>query len=237
MKRIPNISLTQQELEQIKKQPYFDFGGEATIYTTPNPHTLYKIFDSQRGMSTNKLRKLEILYQKSPDNCVQPLSTISCDGRLIGYEMTYDERDKEFRYVMGRMSSDEKLYWLKHTRDILEQLKRQGIIHGDVASRNILVNPLTKEAKFCDIDNVSIGQYPIDITSHTVKPYKRIYGVDEGIDIYGHNIMTLDAFFIDPCGTTKPTKKLKLSGMRTYYGTKYPEYFDSKYIVQYVKKK
>lgn len=94
MKIMPNIKLTQEEYEQIATQNKIAFGGERIICKGENPNSLYKIFVEYDtitpvGMSDNKHEKIKELYQRQLEHAVQPLSTISLNGDLIGYEMTY----------------------------------------------------------------------------------------------------------------------------------------------------
>ncbi len=236
MRRITDIKLTEKEFANIKQRFCFDYGSEADIYTTDKPNTLYKIFTGRHGMSENKLRKIERLYQMSLEHSVKPLSTISCNGKLVGYEMTYDRKDQEFRYVINKLDRAQKIYWLEQTRDILEYFASQDITFGDVASRNILINPQSGEAKFCDIDNIRLGEYPVDITSESLSQYCRVRGVDEEIDAFGHNLMTVHALYISPWGDLPALSQIKMRGMKVYRSLQKPEKFNGEYIIQYVKK-
>lgn len=98
MKIMPNTSLTQEQCDYLLLNCRFDIGGEAIICKNADSDTLYKIFvypDTQATflMSDNKFQKITKLYQRNLEHCITPLSTLSLNGTLIGYEMTYDRRD------------------------------------------------------------------------------------------------------------------------------------------------
>ena len=61
IKRMPNIALTIDEFFDMEDQE-FAHGGEAVIFKTGNPNTLYKFFKDHNGnyidMSDNKFKKL-----------------------------------------------------------------------------------------------------------------------------------------------------------------------------------
>lgn len=240
MKKMPNIKLTEQEIMRMMIQDEYSFGSEASICLTDNPHTLYKIFKNRSGlvpMSENKEKKLIELYQMDLDHCTKPISTISCEGQLIGYEMTRDLRD--VRLSSFDLSREDIVYYLKLSKKILEDFKERGIIYGDVASRNILINPHTKDLKFCDMDNVSIGELPMDLIPKDLEHYIRVRGFDDKVDAYMHNIMTLLSLQM---GTDF---ELSLEFIRTFgqhanlilYDMKNPETFEGDYLIEYVKKR
>lgn len=200
MERLENIKFSKPEIYRLIKKSFFSSGGEAVICRTSNPNTLYKIFF--RGtmynvisMSENKLRKIEKIHQMQLDGCVRPLRTISMGGRLIGYEMTYDSDD--LRYYPAIIRRAETVSRLKETKRILEYFGSKGIIYGDVAFRNILFNRQTGQVKFCDIDNVCLDDYPMDIIPPRLREYDDVCGIDENTDAYMHNLLTLEAFNIN----------------------------------------
>ena len=66
IKRMPNITLTLDEFFDMEDQE-FAHGGEAVIFKTGNPNTLYKFFKDHNGnyidMSDNKFKKILELYK------------------------------------------------------------------------------------------------------------------------------------------------------------------------------
>ena len=81
MKTMPNIELTDKELEILIEESKFNYGGEAMVLRNNNPHTLYKIFtipgtDIEAEMDDNKFRKIIRLYNSPLEGIVLPLSTI-----------------------------------------------------------------------------------------------------------------------------------------------------------------
>lgn len=245
MRTIPNIKLTPKEIEMLRRDAKFNFGAEAIICRNNNPHTLYKIFledtfleDSPvMGMSENKERKIAELYQRQIDYMVRPVSTLSVNGRLIGYEMTYDLSDKEiFPYHLSR---DALIQFLNQSKDALNYFSNQDIVYGDVSYSNILLNRKTGQIKFCDIDNIQLGGYEIDLYEPNLEAFVIDYGkVDSNADIFMHNIMTLNGFYIDFCACCLEEVEYKFgSTVADVFDTmRRPKDFDGEYIIQYVKK-
>lgn len=195
MKIMPNIKLTQEEYEQIATQNKIAFGGEGIICKGENPNSLYKIFveydtTTPVGMSDNKHEKIKELYQRQLEHAVQPLSTISLNGELIGYEMTYDQDDISLERIF--LFRHQLIRCLKETSEILKYFSSEDITYGDVKANNILINRRTKKAKFCDMDNIRLGEHPIDLLNDYVDSiYVGDGSIDSSVDAYMHNLMTL----------------------------------------------
>lgn len=197
MRNLPNTKLSIEEYHKVLKRRKIS-GGEADIYYSENLHTAYKIFSNSKlegHMSENKAKKLALLYQKPLDHCTRPVSTLSVNGILVGYELTYDNDDKTFLPIY--LSRSDLIHYLEESKNILEFFASQGIIYGDVATRNILINRSTGNLKFCDMDNISINNYPIDMFSRELENYRQVWGINQQADIYMHNIMCLNSFDID----------------------------------------
>ncbi|MDD5887886.1 MAG: hypothetical protein PUC82_00095 [bacterium] len=252
MKRLPNISFTPEELQNIVKTGLFNKeGGEAIVTFSLNPHALYKIFiDTNTGeiieMPENKLKKLSQLFKLQLQNSVKPLSTITMDKKLVGYEMTYDEANLPIGLV--KFTRKEMIEVLKSTKNILEYFSAQDITYGDIKNNNILINQKTGQITFCDMDNVRIATYPIDLMGKDLKKYTDIHqAVDRTTDAYMHNLLTLKSLgFPNPYATSagiimslekeeyptgfKEKAKPILKSMLT------PETFTGEYIIQYIKR-
>ncbi len=240
MQRIPNIKLTQDDFEKLLEHKIIGSGSEATICRTEKQNTVYKIFCIGKKvfpMPDNKVRKIDKLYQMSLEHITSPISTISLDGTLIGYEMIYDSEDKTFNPFA--LSNSEVIHFLKGTKDILEQLASKDITYGDVAGRNILINHRTGTIKFCDIDNMRVGEYPIDLIGNTLQKYTKVRGVDAATDAYMHSIMTLNSFDLDEdeCSQEEFAWYFTREGRKILHQIREKTAYNGEYIVQYVKKK
>lgn len=259
MRCLPNISFSLEELERIISRDKIK-GGEAYICETTSPNTLYKIFyqdDEQDPISYNyesnpisstskivtmpynKLRKLEKLYQMQLEHSVRPVSTISVNGELVGYEMTRDPND--IALMPYKMSDSELLRYLRQTKDILEYFSHHGIIYGDVAPRNILINTKTRTAKFCDIDNIRLESYDIDVKPYELISYQMERGsIDKKADAYMHGLMTLTCLDVDLELCFLQDKYFKehfeQEAMDVIEGLGNPREFSGEYLVQYVKR-
>lgn len=259
MKNLPNIDFTIKEIEKIVSTSSIK-GGEAYICSSGNPNSLYKIFyqDDMHDpllysfdslpisltsnivtMSNNKLRKLERLYQMQLEHSTRPISTISVNGELVGYEMTRNPQDITLETL--KLSREEMIDYLKQTKEILEYFAEHDILYGDVALRNVLVNPKTRIAKFCDMDNIRLGQYDIDVRPYELISYLIDRGsIDEKVDAYMHGYLTINSLGIDLelCFLKAKYFKenLKDGALEIIDGLSNPREFTGEYLIQYVKK-
>ena len=200
MQPMPNLKLSRKEVKQIIGSSKRQLGGESIICKTDNPHTLYKIFRRKNKvieMKDNKFQKLKRLHELSLEHSVYPLRTLSQNGMLIGYEMTYNPDDISF--YPSTYPKDLRLKFLRETKEILEYFARNNLVFGDVAYRNILYNRKTEEFKFCDMDNVQLEGMPIDLIGNTtsLSTYANSCGITSKADAYVHNIMALDTLGIE----------------------------------------
>ena len=238
MRNMPCIKLSERELKYILKRKFFS-GGEGMICESSNPNTLYKIFSQRRSivpMGENKEKKISLLYEKQLDYSIKPISLISFDDIIIGYEMESDYELETFtRY---QFTNDELLYFLKETKNILEYFSSNGIVYGDVEFRNILFNHNTGEIKFCDMDNVQIDGLAIDKLSYGLMDYESARGIDDGVHPYMHNRLALRSFDLDPFYSAKQDiKKIFKSGaVDIVKSMQTPKEFKEDYIISYVKK-
>ena len=235
MKRMPNIDLAKEELVEIKRKR-IGMGSEGIIYFSKSHNTVYKIFSSYRKMDENKEKKITKLYQMDIEHCVKPLQTISCHGLLIGYEMTYDREFIELKPF--RLPRKKLIHFLQQTKEQLQYFSEHDITYGDVAPRNILINQRTGASLFCDMDNIRLGDLPIDIMSQTLKSYSEVCGIDQNTDAYMHSIMTLAAFYLDEKYSDMEEFRYNFTkeGERVFREIKEKENYSGEYIIQYVKK-
>lgn len=240
MQRLPNIEITKDEFYKNISPQQIKSGSEGIICRSGKNNTVYKIF-MHNGilvpMSENKEKKLQQLHNLALPYLTNPISTISMNGTLIGYETSYDKKDIEFPPF--RLKRNELLHVLKETRQQLEFFTQHDIIYGDVAPRNILINHQTGEVKFCDVDNICIGNLPIDIISKTLKEYQKVRGIDENTDAYMHSIMTLHSFDLDEDYSSPEefSYYFEEDGKEILQSIRDKKSYNGEYIVQYVKKK
>ena len=250
MKRMPNIVLTADEYEIICATAKWFSGGEANIYLSNKPNTLFKIFNDDEGnittgMSDNKLNKIILQYATPLDYSVHPLSTISYNGQLIGYEMTYD--DEECCLAAIRPPRQEMIHYLEQLKTALEYYAERDITYGDIADRNILINRKTGKVRFCDMDNIRMGEYPIDLESYDLACFKQGRGcIDDTTHAYLHNLLTIqqllckDSQFQDSIYKLSQKRHPKGFQKAAYpiFDSMVPEKdFTGEYVIPYVKKK
>lgn len=249
MKVMPNTNLSEEFCDYLLLDCRFDIGGEAIICKNDDTNTLYKIFvypgsDIPDIMSDNKFKKIVALYQKKLKYKVQPLSTLSLNGKLIGYEMSYDSKDISMFNL--NLTRRQKLYYLRQAKEALDYFSSVDITYGDVKSDNILINQKTKKITFCDIDNIRLGQYPIDVMGHELTEYVESRGqVDKTIDAFMHNLLTLEQLNFPNLSQQEilaylnqginikqlPDKAIQIAKSLTE-----PSTYEGEFMIQYIKK-
>ena len=239
MKRIPNIVLDEKQVREIMTRGKLFSGTEAVICRGNNPYTLYKIFNKLGNpipMGDNKEKKIIRIYDREIDYSVKPVSTLSLDGVLIGYEMV-DEYDFD-TYKLYELMPEEVMQLLKETKKVLEYFTSKGIIYGDMEPRNILFNRGTGEVKFCDMDNVQIDNCKMDVFPYSLIEYNETRGIDDGVHPYMHNRLVLGAFDLDMyCSSKFALKKVfKKTGRKIIESMKTPKEFKEEYVLTYMKK-
>ena len=192
MNSLPNKELTLEQVNMLLHQYILFSGGEASITESDKSYTVYKIFQKlgiPTFMSDNKKNKLNLIYQKNLDYSVKPVSTLSLDGELIGYEMTYDPEFENIHLLDLIVDRNELIYYLKKTKEALEYFSSQQIIYADFYSRNVLFNKRTGEIMFCDMDNIEIEDLKIDLLPYDLCEYDIYRGLDDGVHPFMHNKM------------------------------------------------
>ena len=251
MRILPNIKISREEINRLISKR-ISLGGESYICLSPDQKTIYKLFINQElsaeltftaedlvSLPDNKFNKIVSLHQLNPKHCTLPLSTISMEGRLVGYEMTFDSSDTALSFES--LLPEEKVFYLKKTKKILEYFASHDITYGDVAERNVLINRETGKVKFCDMDNIRLKQYPIDLLSSELEEYNAERGIDDSTDAYMHNIMTILGLGIDMCRCFESGKYLRSYFRKNAYSVLdsmgEPKEFNGEYLIQYVKKR
>lgn len=182
-----------KELYDFLKEHYFEFGGEGIIALSEDKKSIYKLYHKEvtKEERENKEKKLEQLYDQSVKHITTPKASLYLDGNIVGCELEYDEEEENLD--MACLYPEEQLMALRVTKEILEYFRRIGIIYPDVKADNILINLNRGTIRFCDIDNIIIGNLREDILHVVVKEFVKKYGkLDSRIHSYLHNIMTID---------------------------------------------
>lgn len=185
-----NLDVSKKELEIIKMGLKYS-GSEANIYEATNK-SLYKIFESlSKKELENKKKKIELLIKKQIPFFKNPIRTLLCEGKFIGYELEYDLNDIIWWNVC--IPKEEKIKQLKVLKQKLIFLEKEGIIYGDLKDDNLLINSKTNEISFCDVDNVQIDNYRMDKILNVLQPLYNSNGIYKSdIHIYMHNLFTLN---------------------------------------------
>ena len=247
MKRIPNINITQREYENFQKN-FCQRGGEGIICHKDDT-SLYKLFIDPKGnaspMPENKQVKILSLYQKKLLYSVKPLSTISYQGEIVGYQMTYNPHDCPLENI-ALLDRKTLIKILKKSKNILEYFASKDITYGDVTADNILVNIKTGEITFCDIDNMRVGTHKIDTIGSVLARYYEKNGIiDAKADAYMHNLLTIkklscpyqyESEIIKDLRREIYPKKFKQHAQQVFQSMTKPEKFNGEYVIKYVKR-
>ena len=257
MRSLPNLKLSEKQLKSVLETKV-DYGGESYICLGLEGNTLYKLFRNPNigtsqiydasykpnvtelvQMSENKFQKLKRLHELQLKYSVLPLSTISYNGELIGYEMIQKNNMEPIWF--GILTEEEIIYYLNKIRKILEYFAKYDITYGDIKERNILHSIATGEIVFCDMDNVRIGENPIDICDYELDFYLDNGGKEAYIDSYMHSLMTLEALelCLDDVEESQNEYKryFKKSALPIIKTLIKPEEYEGEYISQYIKKR
>ena len=237
---IPNKAITRSQFYNLVDYQKLTSGGEATICEGDTPFSVYKLFyhsSTPVAMPENKIKKISRLYDMQLKHSVQPLCTVSLDDVIVGYEMTSDVDLTKTQLCF--LPFEEKKYFLEKTKEILEYFSSLGIIYGDVEPRNILFDRNTGRIEFCDMDNIAIGDLPMDLLPNHVTDYNVSRPIDENLHPYMHNLMTLKSFGIDTYWASRRELRthFKRPAIRTIKSMKDPSNFNNEYIIQYLKKR
>lgn len=197
MGNIPTLHLTMDEYKNIIRNNRMNSGGESIICYSDSPISLYKFFNYKKSMSPeiayqNKEKKIDLLSQTpNLEYSTLPTRKIALNGKFIGYEMTTDPTDIPLSDAI--LTEEQVIAYLKRVRFILDYYASRKIVYGDVKSKNILINPFKNTTKFCDIDNIKIGNLPIDAMTDELMEYTTTRGkVDSTADSYMFNLLTLE---------------------------------------------
>lgn len=236
---IPNKEISRSDFLYAITYQRLTRGGEASICETDNPYSLYKFFtlsDIAKPMSKNKIEKISRLYELKPKNSIQPISTISLNDIIIGYEMETTPNLKTYKPY--QISTEELKYFLTKSKDILEYFQTLNIIYGDIDPRNILFDRKTGDIRFCDMDNISLDNLPMDLIPSDVEFYETVRPLDFGIHPFAHNKMTLRTLDIDTYWASKKqlSKHFTRPAIKIVESMQNPRDFNNEYLVQYLKK-
>lgn len=250
MQKMPNIDLTYEDYDILVYSGKLKHGGEAIICHGTRPDTLYKMFTYQGTtlpcfMSDNKYKKVLHQYEEPLDNSTNPISTISLNGNLIGYELTYDKKDIALESLS--LSRQDLIYYLKQIKKVLEYYESKDITYGDIKSDNILINPTTRSIKFCDMDNIRMGELPIDLLGYDLSCFRLEHGsLDETTHAYMHNLLTLQQLnyqnasyqdIIYRLSNGYIPKGFKKSAKRVLPTIARAEHFQGEYLIDHIKTK
>lgn len=203
--QISTINIQRKDLKTLYDQYFWTNGGEGDIYKIPvgKKYILMKIFYDPihdcpfwpRPVLQNKKNKIDFLKKLALPNKIQVMASLSLEYEFIGYIMNEAEAFQNFSY--NTFSNYQKIEFLKRMKNQLKKFHQLGIIYGDVKTDNVLSHIHNyKLGCFCDLDNMNVGPFQIDVMSEHTKHFLSKYGcLDEKLDWYFFNVMTLESLF------------------------------------------
>ena len=252
MRNIPVIKITPEELQKQISTLEYATGGEAVICKTDEIDTLDKYFVDPTTrkvtyMSENKQRKIEKLFQMDLDEGVKPHSIICSAGTIVGYRMIKPRGYMPLEKAV--LTRKQKVVAIKNSQKALETFAKHDIAYVDIKADNILVNPKTSQIMYCDMDNVRLKEYDVDLKSRDVMRIFEVHGeLDELVVAYNHNLLTLQQlgfkeeipeYFSDILLSIKrgpfPTG-FKQTAIPIIEQMPYPEQFQGKYLAKHIKR-
>ena len=147
-------------------------------YTMVNIENLIKTeFDNWKKTNTN--------YFKINKSIEQNLN-VEIDGSIVGYayEVPNYKDNKEIDICSN--NTKKKIKELEALKNKINILHDNGIIHGDIKIKNVILN--NGEALFRDYDNVSVNGCNFDHNSKVQSIFINRYGIDEKLDELTLNI-------------------------------------------------
>ena len=186
-----NIKITAEE-KLFYENHFMDLGTESTIYQN-SPNTVIKIWKDEvttNAQKENKKNKIIELHKRNLKYIPSILSTYSLGDVCIGYEMSYNEKDLPM--LVAPLDKNEKIKIIKRMKDILMYFASEEVIYPDIKNDNVLINPITGNITFCDVDNSKVDGLPIDLYPHYAKLFTYAYGQEDSLlHSYMLNLYTL----------------------------------------------
>ncbi|MBO5139016.1 MAG: hypothetical protein J6B89_05220 [Bacilli bacterium] len=161
------------------------------FYVLPKSSGYSKIDD----LYLNKRKKLECIQNISgfsSHNLIYPKELYSVYNQFGSYTIP-DRRDLSTLYGAKIRGVTRKIEILKGYRRILDYFHEQNIVFGDIKFNNMLLSSSGNIMGFCDLDNIMIGELPIDIMPRCSRYFCSKYGkVDYNLDSFMFNFLTLE---------------------------------------------
>lgn len=152
-------------------------------------------YNEAEDFHLNKRKKLEYIQNISgfsTHNLVYPKELYNVYNQFGAYTIP-DRRDLSTLYNAKIRGITRKIEVLKEYRRILDYFHEHDIVFGDIKFNNMLLSLTGKIIGFCDIDNVMVGNLPIDVLSRCSRYFCSKYGkVDYMLDSFMFNFITIE---------------------------------------------
>lgn len=206
-----NINITREEYEYLLRNNISR--GEEGAISFYNDRLL-KIFFKEGDTGTleyqvfrdkleNKSKKINELIHLSETvdfiNGLHPSGVVRYNNHFCGYIMSDCIDSSLYDVDKSKIDISMKIDILKRYKKILDYFHSIGIVYGDIKSKNLLISSDYSTLAFGDLDNIKLGDLPIDNRPiNMVKFCDLYYGLTYDIfmtsiiDSYMFNLLTLE---------------------------------------------
>lgn len=209
-----SFDFTHKQLEEIHDTHFWKFGGEGNLYRIFNGKKRYvlKLFYEPykdqyvwpKHIIKNKEKKITILGESKLPNHIHILGRATTEHEFIGYVMSEAHSYQDF--CLNTFLPSQQIIFLRKLRNQLQRFHDLGLFYGDLKSDNVLSHISHYHLGcLCDLDNMQVKEFPIDIRSDYVDEFLYQYGeVDEKLDWYVFNLLTTETLYHLDKTTTIP---------------------------------
>lgn len=146
----------------------------------------YKIFkNAYKSDIETKIDKIKYINELGIKDQIV-LGTIEIDGSIVGYAYEVPNYKDNKDIDICSNNTKKKIKELEALKNKINILHDNGIIHGDIKIKNVVLN--NGEALFRDYDNVSVNGCNFDHNSKAQSIFINRYGINEKLDELTLNI-------------------------------------------------
>lgn len=261
MRMLKDVKISEKELKKLQEISrsggsegcvlFFKNHGNKSYFVRKIFHKNFEYCQKNREKNEriceNKRLKITRLYHlKIFQNDVRVLRTISCQGKFVGYDMKCYPTARTFYQIHFR-NMDEVLFYTKQIQKLLEEFHEHDIVYGDISAANILIDPKRNRASFCDLDNMQVEHYPIDLYNYQLQPFCKKGLIPSTTDAYMFNLFLLSSItgmdadrLLDKLRHNWKPQEIQQSGMgilQQMATAAKSHHYDGTYITPYVKRK
>lgn len=186
---LKNIKISRYKRDSFFLKNIIASGSEGCIVKGKDNSLLKFFYTEDEEVLENKYKKIIRLYEKDIPFLTNPISTVSCHGKFVGYGMKNETNYRSINNVC--IDRKDFLIILKDIKDKLLELESEDITYTDLRLCNILLDDSNGKIKFCDVDNVMIGDLESDVLLYELSKLHLEKYPDFDIHSYMHNLLVI----------------------------------------------